>query len=74
MLTGAPGSSKTSLTRALDMGGFRVVEEAATGPIALGQAQGDGALGGARLPGQELSMAMRTDPRLASRIDPPGCG
>ena len=40
VLTGAPGSGKTILIRALEMGGFRVVEEAATDLIALEQAQG----------------------------------
>lgn len=40
VLTGAPGSGKTILIRALELGGFRVVEEAATSLIALDQAQG----------------------------------
>jgi predicted ATPase len=40
VLTGAPGSGKTSIIRQLEVDGFSVVEEAATDVIALGQAQG----------------------------------
>ncbi|MFB6891904.1 AAA family ATPase [Kitasatospora sp. NPDC056327] len=41
ILTGAPGSGKTALLRALEHGGRVVVEEAATDVIALRQAQGE---------------------------------
>jgi predicted ATPase len=40
ILTGAPGSGKTSIIRQLALDGFNVVEEAATDIIALQQAQG----------------------------------
>jgi predicted ATPase len=40
ILTGTPGSGKTSLLRQLEIDGFSVVEEAATDVIALQQAQG----------------------------------
>lgn len=40
VLTGAPGSGKTALLRALELEGLAVVEEAATDVIALDQAQG----------------------------------
>jgi len=40
VLTGAPGSGKTSIIRQLEVDGFSVVEEAATDVIALQQAQG----------------------------------
>jgi predicted ATPase len=40
VLTGAPGSGKTILIRALEIVGCRVVEEAATSLITLEQAQG----------------------------------
>jgi predicted ATPase len=40
ILTGAPGSGKTAIIRQLELEGFGVVEEAATGLIALRQAQG----------------------------------
>ncbi len=40
VLTGAPGAGKTAMLRLLERGGYRVVEEAATDVIALGQAQG----------------------------------
>ncbi|MGC1371488.1 MAG: AAA family ATPase [Candidatus Sulfotelmatobacter sp.] len=40
ILTGAPGSGKTSIIRQLEIDGFTVVEEAATDIIALEQAQG----------------------------------
>ncbi len=40
ILTGAPGSGKTSIIRRLELDGFGVVEEAATDLIALQQAQG----------------------------------
>jgi predicted ATPase len=40
VLTGAPGSGKTSIIRQLELDGFSVVEEAATDVIALRQAQG----------------------------------
>jgi predicted ATPase len=40
VLTGAPGGGKTVILRQLELGGFRVVEEAATDMIALLQAQG----------------------------------
>lgn len=40
ILTGTPGSGKTTLLRQLEIDGFSVVEEAATGVIALQQAQG----------------------------------
>src|ERR1700735_1397819 len=40
VLTGAPGSGKTSIIRQLELDGFSVVEEAATDVIALQQAQG----------------------------------
>jgi len=40
ILTGAPGSGKTSLLRQLEVDGFSVVEEAATDMIAVQQAQG----------------------------------
>jgi predicted ATPase len=40
ILTGAPGSGKTSIVRQLEVDGFSVVEEAATDLIALQQTQG----------------------------------
>jgi AAA domain len=40
VLTGAPGSGKTAILRLLEIGGFLVVEEAATDVIALGNALG----------------------------------
>jgi predicted ATPase len=40
ILTGAPGSGKTSIIRQLELDGFSVVEEAATDIIALQQRQG----------------------------------
>jgi predicted ATPase len=40
ILTGTPGSGKTSLLRQLEIDGFSIVEEAATDIIALQQAQG----------------------------------
>lgn len=40
VLTGAPGSGKTTILRQLELDGFSVVEEAATDVIALQQAQG----------------------------------
>jgi predicted ATPase len=40
ILTGTPGSGKTSILRQLEIDGFSVVEEAATDVIALQQAQG----------------------------------
>jgi predicted ATPase len=40
ILTGTPGSGKTSLLRHLEIDGFGIVEEAATDVIALQQAQG----------------------------------
>ena len=40
ILTGTPGSGKTSLLRYLEMQGYCVIEEAATDIIALRQAQG----------------------------------
>jgi predicted ATPase len=40
ILTGAPGSGKTSILRQLELDGFSVVEEAATDVIALQQSQG----------------------------------
>jgi len=40
ILTGTPGSGKTTILRQLEMNGFSVVEEAATDVIALQQAQG----------------------------------
>lgn len=40
ILTGAPGSGKTSILRELQLQGFDVVEEAATDVIAMEQAQG----------------------------------
>src|SRR5277367_4713543 len=40
ILTGAPGSGKTTIIRQLGLDGFSVVEEAATDAIALAQAQG----------------------------------
>jgi predicted ATPase len=40
ILTGTPGSGKTSILRALELAGYPVVEEAATDIIALRQAQG----------------------------------
>jgi predicted ATPase len=42
VLTGAPGSGKTSIIRQLERDGFSVVEEAATDVIALEQALGVG--------------------------------
>jgi len=39
-LTGAPGSGKTAIIRQLEFDGFSVVDEAATGVIALRQAEG----------------------------------
>jgi len=39
-LTGAPGAGKTAILRLLEVGGFPVVEEAATDVIALGTALG----------------------------------
>ncbi|MEW9548137.1 AAA family ATPase [Nonomuraea sp. NPDC050783] len=41
ILTGAPGSGKTAILRALERDGYPVVEEAATDVIALRQALGD---------------------------------
>lgn len=41
VLTGAPGSGKTAIVRALQRGGYDVVDEAATDVIALRQAGGD---------------------------------
>ena len=40
ILTGAPGAGKTALLRRLEIGGYGVVEEAATDVIALEQARG----------------------------------
>jgi predicted ATPase len=40
ILTGAPGSGKTSIIRQLELAGFSIVEEAATDIIALQQTQG----------------------------------
>ncbi len=40
IVTGTPGSGKTSLIRALEVKGYFVIEEAATDIIALEQAQG----------------------------------
>jgi predicted ATPase len=40
ILTGAPGAGKTAVLRLLEIGGYAVVEEAATDVIALGQALG----------------------------------
>jgi predicted ATPase len=40
ILTGAPGAGKTAILRLLELGGFAVVEEAATDVIALEQALG----------------------------------
>jgi predicted ATPase len=40
ILTGAPGSGKTTIIRQLELDGFSVVEETATGIIALEQARG----------------------------------
>jgi len=40
VLTGAPGSGKTAILRLLEIGGYSVVEEAATDVIALGHALG----------------------------------
>ena len=40
VLTGAPGSGKTAILRLLEVGGYQVVEEAATDVIALGHALG----------------------------------
>lgn len=40
ILTGAPGAGKTVILRQLELDGFGVVEEAATGIIALWQAKG----------------------------------
>jgi predicted ATPase len=39
-LTGAPGSGKTAVLRLLEIGGYKVVEEAATDVIALANALG----------------------------------
>lgn len=40
IITGAPGSGKTTILRQLELDGFRVVEEAATDIIAAANAQG----------------------------------
>ena len=40
IITGAPGSGKTAIVRQLEVGGFSVVEEAATDVIAAAQARG----------------------------------
>lgn len=40
IITGAPGSGKTTIIRRLELDGFSVVEEAATDVIAAAQAQG----------------------------------
>ena len=40
IITGAPGAGKTAIIRQLEMGGFGVVEEAATDLIAAAQARG----------------------------------
>lgn len=40
IITGAPGSGKTAIVRQLELGGFSVVEEAATDVIAAAQARG----------------------------------
>jgi predicted ATPase len=40
ILTGAPGAGKTAILRQLEMDGYSVVEEAATGVIALWRAKG----------------------------------
>jgi predicted ATPase len=40
VLTGAPGSGKTTILRQLELDGFSIVEEAATDVIALAQAEG----------------------------------
>jgi predicted ATPase len=40
ILTGTPGSGKTAILRLLEVGGYQVVEEAATDVIALGHALG----------------------------------
>jgi len=40
IVTGAPGSGKTSILRILEQGGYAVVDEAATDVIAAEQAQG----------------------------------
>jgi predicted ATPase len=42
ILTGAPGSGKTSILRALEKQGYAVVDEAATDVIVAGQANGNG--------------------------------
>ena len=41
IITGAPGAGKTAIIRQLELDGFGVVEEAATGVIAAAQAQGN---------------------------------
>src|ERR1051326_3244183 len=41
IITGAPGAGKTAIIRQLELDGFGVVEEAATGIIAAAQAQGN---------------------------------
>ena len=40
IITGAPGAGKTSIIRQLELGGYGVVEEAATDAIAAAQARG----------------------------------
>jgi predicted ATPase len=40
IVTGAPGAGKTAIIRQLELDGFSVVEEAATGVIAVAQAHG----------------------------------
>ena len=40
IITGAPGSGKTTIIRQLELDGFSVVEEAATDVIAAAQANG----------------------------------
>jgi predicted ATPase len=40
IITGAPGAGKTAIIRQLELDGFSVVEEAATGVIAASQARG----------------------------------
>jgi len=54
VLTGTPGAGKTAILRALERGGHRVVEEAATDVIALEQALG--------------SAERERDPRFLERI------
>jgi len=58
ILTGAPGSGKTSIILALQSRGYDVVEEAATAVIAAEQAQGnDEALGTTLVHRQDRQLA-----------------